>query len=302
MDATRSSRSNSNTHGSTRYHNQSQPTGPVTDQQRVKQQFQLFQDALPKVNSLSFRALINEIVPLAMSMEKIKDNSDTNELVEQEADTNESVKKDSDSKDSIEQEVDEVSKQLDTRLTLNTGKGEASDKLIRELCDSEEDVHERVMNRVRSMGLQIGCNLTELLVFSNNPNLHFRDMDILLIMKFICRDVWKQLFEKQIDNLKTNHRGTFYLLDYNYIPIQEFAIDEDESLDASANEERLLALVAPFLEIPAGIIKGVLVSFGYQSEEISCSASFIDRPTGDKTVGVFPKGVSFHVQVTASNP
>lgn len=56
-------------------------------------------------------------------------------------------------------------------------------------------------------------------------------------------------------------------------------------------------MIEPFLEIPVGIIRGVLSSLGYSSEEVICLASFIDRPT-DRPKTAFPKGVSFHVQVT----
>lgn len=33
-----------------------------------------------------------------------------------------------------------------------------------------------------------------------------RFSDHLEAIKFICKDFWSELFKKQIDNLKTNHR------------------------------------------------------------------------------------------------
>lgn len=33
--------------------------------------------------------------------------------------------------------------------------------------------------------------------------------DHLEAIKFICKDFWTELFKKQIDNLKTNHRVRF---------------------------------------------------------------------------------------------
>lgn len=33
-----------------------------------------------------------------------------------------------------------------------------------------------------------------------------RFTDHLEAIKFICKDFWSELFKKQIDNLKTNHR------------------------------------------------------------------------------------------------
>lgn len=39
-----------------------------------------------------------------------------------------------------------------------------------------------------------------------------RFTDHLEAIKFICKDFWSELFKKQIDNLKTNHRVSFYFL------------------------------------------------------------------------------------------
>lgn len=36
-----------------------------------------------------------------------------------------------------------------------------------------------------------------------------RFSDHLEAIKFICKDFWSELFKKQIDNLKTNHRVCF---------------------------------------------------------------------------------------------
>lgn len=35
-----------------------------------------------------------------------------------------------------------------------------------------------------------------------------RFSDHLEAIKFICKDFWSELFKKQIDNLKTNHKVT----------------------------------------------------------------------------------------------
>ncbi|XP_069764649.1 trafficking protein particle complex subunit 6b-like isoform X1 [Narcine bancroftii] len=40
--------------------------------------------------------------------------------------------------------------------------------------------------------------------------------DELDIMKFICKEFWTNLFHKQIDNLRTNHQGTYVLQDNRF--------------------------------------------------------------------------------------
>jgi len=37
-----------------------------------------------------------------------------------------------------------------------------------------------------------------------------RFTDHLEAIKFICKDFWSEIFKKQIDNLKTNHRVSFW--------------------------------------------------------------------------------------------
>lgn len=43
--------------------------------------------------------------------------------------------------------------------------------------------------------------------------------------KYVCKDLWTLLFGKPIDNLKTNHRGTFVMTDADFWWIREFAPD-----------------------------------------------------------------------------
>ena len=251
--------------------------GAASSAMSEQHQFQLFEESLRKVNRLVFQMLINEMIPLSMGIEKKLEKADNEEL--------------SDKLSKMEVTEGEDS----TTTTYNTNDIILSSQLIHELSElTDEDKYNRVIDRVRNIGYQVGNKLSELLIFTNNPNLQFKEMDLLLIMKFICRDVWKQLYGKQIDNLKTNHRGTFYLIDYDYQPIREFCIEENAL-------KKELKLVEPFLEFPVGIIKGVLASLGYSKEQVICLATFIDRPNKDIPDTTFAKGISFHVQITTQN-
>ena len=37
-------------------------------------------------------------------------------------------------------------------------------------------------------------------------------------IKFICKDLWPTIYNRPIDNLKTNHKGIFLLEDYLFKP------------------------------------------------------------------------------------
>lgn len=50
-------------------------------------------------------------------------------------------------------------------------------------------------------------------------------MDTLDIIKFICKDFWIAVFQKQIDNLKTNHRGVYVLTDNSFRWLSKMSSD-----------------------------------------------------------------------------
>ena len=49
--------------------------------------------------------------------------------------------------------------------------------------------------------------------------------DPLDAFKYVCKDLWTFLFGKPIDNLKTNHRGTFVMVDTDFCWIRAFGPD-----------------------------------------------------------------------------
>ena len=52
-----------------------------------------------------------------------------------------------------------------------------------------------------------------------------RPTNPLEAIKFICKDLWILVFRKQIDNLKTNHRGIFVLTDTRFQAIGRMSVD-----------------------------------------------------------------------------
>ncbi|TFY71405.1 hypothetical protein EVG20_g1613 [Dentipellis fragilis] len=78
-------------------------------------------------------------------------------------------------------------------------------------ADEEE---EPVRSRLEAIGLHVGANITERLC-------HDRSVftDTLDTIKFICKDLWAVCWDKQVDNLRTNHRGVYVLQDNTFKPI-----------------------------------------------------------------------------------
>ena len=55
-------------------------------------------------------------------------------------------------------------------------------------------------------------------------------------IKFLCKDLWQLLFRKQIDNLKTNHRGIYVLTDNTFKPLTRMSFDT-KKFDAAMQAE-----------------------------------------------------------------
>lgn len=53
-----------------------------------------------------------------------------------------------------------------------------------------------------------------------------RFSETLDVIKFLCKDLWTLVFRKQIDNLKTNHRGIYVLTDQHFKPLTKMSLEK----------------------------------------------------------------------------
>ncbi|KAK8541908.1 hypothetical protein V6N13_137511 [Hibiscus sabdariffa] len=125
---------------------------------------------------------------------------------------------------------------------------------------------ELAARRIEAIGYQVGHQLSERYTMERP-----RFSDHLEAIKFICKDFWFELFKKQIDNLKTNHRGTFVLQDNRFRWLTNMSIEQppengtSEELSIVADNK---ALQSMHLYFPCGIIRGALSNLG-----IPCAVS-----------------------------
>ncbi|KAI9201806.1 NO signaling/Golgi transport ligand-binding domain-containing protein [Polychytrium aggregatum] len=111
--------------------------------------------------------------------------------------------------------------------------------------------------KLENLGYRVGFALAERFT-KDKP----RFVDSLDVVKFICRDFWMELFKKNIDNLKTNHRGTFVLTDNSFRWFQRMS-DSGGGLAATSLK------AFPYLAFPCGLIRGVLANTGLSSVVIA---------------------------------
>ncbi|XP_050384131.1 uncharacterized protein LOC126800762 [Argentina anserina] len=129
---------------------------------------------------------------------------------------------------------------------------------------------ELASSRIDAIGYQVGHQLSERYTMERP-----RFTDHLDAIKFICKDFWSELFKKQIDNLKTNHRGTFVLQDNKFRWLSRMSADlsaengnvSQENSEASA-ENKAQQIPNMHLHFSCGVIKGALHNLG-----IACAVS-----------------------------
>ncbi|KAF9163412.1 Trafficking protein particle complex subunit 33 [Actinomortierella ambigua] len=129
---------------------------------------------------------------------------------------------------------------------MNDGTG--SPKFYAEGDESTEAVY----YKLEMIGFRVGERLAERI---SKDRMRFPDN--LDVVKFVCKEVWTFLFKKQIDNLKTNHRGVYVLQDNNFRWFTRMAHDH--------NSAEAVKRVTPYLWFPCGILRGILSNFGISS-------------------------------------
>ncbi|KAF2404199.1 trafficking protein particle complex subunit 6A [Trichodelitschia bisporula] len=138
----------------------------------------------------------------------------------------------------------------------------------------EDETREQVFFRLESLGYRVGLGLVER--FSRDKP---RFTDTLDAIKFLCKDLWVIVFRKQIDNLKTNHRGIYVLTDNTFKPLTKMSLER--------GRDGMMAQAQPFLYFPAGVIRGALAAMGINATvQAECSeipsATFQIRSIGAK--------------------
>ncbi|XP_063287789.1 trafficking protein particle complex subunit 6A [Pelobates fuscus] len=112
--------------------------------------------------------------------------------------------------------------------------------------DEDQGTHIRILE---SMGFRVGQGLTERLT-KDSPSFK----DDLDVVKFVCKDFWTVVFKKQIDNLRTNHQGTYVLQDNKF-----------QLLTQISCSKQYLEEAPKFLAYTCGLIKGALSNLGVSS-------------------------------------
>ena len=125
-----------------------------------------------------------------------------------------------------------------------------------------------------AVGFRVGQQLAERYTRERAPILEPLD-----VMKFVCKELWVEVFRKSVDNLRTNHRGTFVLRDTQFRWMGRLG----QNLVGQAPRLGGNELAADYLVLPCGIIRGALAALGLDA---AVSADATALPQCDFTVVV----------------
>eukprot|EP00118_Oscarella_pearsei_P028251 m.1768 g.1768 ORF g.1768 m.1768 type:complete len:214 (+) comp7808_c0_seq2:634-1275(+) len=134
---------------------------------------------------------------------------------------------------------------------------------------NEEEIGNSVEQKLDRMGFRVGQCWIERLT---KDRVRFKDE--LEVVKYICKEFWMSLFNKQIDNLRTNHQGVYVLQDHKFHFFPQMSVTSQYSEEAPA-----------FLAYPCGMMRGALVALGINST-VACEIT--SMPSCKFTITTLP--------------
>ena len=125
-------------------------------------------------------------------------------------------------------------------------------------------------------GFRVGRQLVERYT-QNRPRLG----EHLDVIKFVCKEFWADLFGKTVDNLRTNHRGTFVLKDNNFRWVTR--LSANQQAPGMPAQPAAAELAKDLLILPCAIVRGALCHLGV---DCSVSAECTNLPACDFTINL----------------
>ena len=106
-----------------------------------------------------------------------------------------------------------------------------------------------------SCGQGLGFSVGQRLADRYTKDLHFLS-DQLDVIKFLCKDFWLHVFQRQVDKLQTNHRGVYVLHDVQCRTLAHCAPLQGMTARELEEQQRVL------LAFSCGLIRGALSNLG----------------------------------------
>ncbi|OAV96279.1 hypothetical protein, variant [Puccinia triticina 1-1 BBBD Race 1] len=123
--------------------------------------------------------------------------------------------------------------------------------------NQKNDLDEAHRIRMDAAGYKVGWSLAERLS-RDKPRFSKATPDPLEVIKFICKDIWTAMYNKQVDNLRTNHRGIYVIQDHSYRAFLRVSVPK-------GYESEMDEICRKMVIFPSAVIRGALMNLGIQS-------------------------------------
>jgi len=110
-------------------------------------------------------------------------------------------------------------------------------------------------SKLNEIGFLVGLRLSERYSI-DKPR--FLEMESLDIVKYLCKDLWTEAFNKQIDKLQTNYKGTYVLHDFRFRWLTRFS-------SWTLTEAQLRNEALHYTHFACGLIRGALFNLGMKA-------------------------------------
>ncbi|CAF1230108.1 unnamed protein product [Didymodactylos carnosus] len=128
------------------------------------------------------------------------------------------------------------------------------------------------------LGYRVGYVLSER-ISKESPL--FRDE--LNTIKYLCKELWLNLFKKQVDNLRTNHQGVYVIQDIKFRLLQQISSSLSQNKTSAKttkqNSNNFDKLHTAYLSYSVGLIRGILTNLGYPCRVTAEIIDHLPSPT-----------------------
>lgn len=128
-----------------------------------------------------------------------------------------------------------------------------------------QETKSNIITNIKAIGSSTGEKLS--MDFNSNSS-----MTQLQVMKYICKDIYHDIIGRQMDALKTNHQGIFYLLDKQFLSNSNINFDKSLQSYSSNDIKEQAACLELFPTFISSVIEGFLnkpVSFSIEKDVIT---------------------------------
>ncbi|GAA6012260.1 hypothetical protein JCM10207_002781 [Rhodosporidiobolus poonsookiae] len=191
----------------------------------------------------------------------------------------------------VEDELAEMGLTDDGSAGVKRDKGKGKQKTREEEVKEQDEADEAVRARLERMGFKVGWATAERLARDrplfpsttpapapgSSPSQSAPPVpDTLELVKFLCKDVWTALYDKQVDNLRTNHRGVYVLLDQQFRGLKGLSRPAPGDKEGERETGRWVGFILAF---PSGVLRGALANLGVASVTVTPESQGLTQAT-----------------------